>query len=261
MKLHELTDFLESLAPLHLQESYDNSGLIVGDPEQDISGVLLSLDCVESVLEEAKAKNCNVVVAHHPIVFSGLKSLTGKNYIERTVVQAIKEDIAIYAIHTNLDNIREGVNAKIAEKIGLSDLRFLALKAGDQEAGSGMVGVLAEAMNETVFLEHLKTVMQLPVIRHTELLGRKVQRVAVCGGAGSFLLPQAIRAEADFFVTADYKYHQFFDADRHLVIADIGHYESEAFTKELLYEFISQQFPHLLAYISEARTNPVRYFQ
>ncbi len=261
MKLHELTQFLESLAPLHLQESYDNSGLLVGNPQQDVSGVLLSLDCVESVLEEAKTKHCNVVVAHHPIVFSGLKSLTGKNYIERTVTQAIKEDIAIYAIHTNLDNVREGVNAKIAEKIGLTDLEFLAPKAGEDEAGSGMIGTLAEATSETAFLKHLSASMELPMIRHTELLGREVQRVAICGGAGSFLLPQAIRARADFFVTADYKYHQFFDADGYLVIADIGHYESEAFTKELLYAWVTNQFPKVLAYVSEARTNPVRYFR
>lgn len=260
MQLHQLIEWLEHLAPLRYQESYDNSGLLVGEPDQDITGVLVSLDCTEAVVEEAIASGCNVIVAHHPIIFSGLKKLTGSNYIERTVMKALRNRVAIYAIHTNLDNIREGVNAKICEKIGLHTLDFLQPKAGEEHAGSGMLAELAEAMPEADFLSHLKESMELPLIRHTELRGKPVKKVAVCGGAGSFLLPKALEAEADFFITADYKYHQFFDAEGKIVIADIGHYESEVFTKDLLRKRIQRAFDGLPTRLAETVTNPVRYF-
>jgi len=331
MKIKALIHWLESVAPPAYQESYDNSGLIVGDPEAEIKGVLTSLDATEAIVKEAVERGCNVIVAHHPIVFKGLKQLTGQSYVERTIIAAIKNDVAIYAIHTNLDNVfHRGVNSKIAEKIGLENTSILApkrelkklsatLPAGvavqtqeairesglavtvdlfagqklevvfhgplqgailnalrntlsdepvydvvalenkSREVGSGLIGTLPEAMPEPDFLQHLKTVMQAGCVRHTRLLGRKVQRVALCGGAGSFLLGQAIAQQADVFVTADYKYHEFFDADGRTLIADIGHYESEQYTIELIYEIISHKFSTFALYCAKTNTNPVLY--
>ncbi|RMD72231.1 MAG: Nif3-like dinuclear metal center hexameric protein, partial [Bacteroidetes bacterium] len=291
----DVIEVLESIAPPVYQESYDNAGLIVGDPNAPVRGVLCCLDAIEEVVDEAIRLDCNLVVAHHPIVFRGLKRLTGANYVERTVLKAIKHDVAIYAIHTNLDNVlHRGVNERIAQRLGLTDCRILApkqvlqvavwhfaeapthalvealeelpgtacqtdgprvevryptgsaravhalmaqhggqlwsVRADERPAdqiGSGLVGLLPEPMPETAFLDLLKERMQTGCIRHTRLLGKPVRRVALCGGAGGFLLRQAIAVGADFFVTADYKYHEFFDADNQIVIADIGHYESE----------------------------------
>lgn len=359
-----VAQFLETLAPLAYQESYDNAGLLVGDPAAAVTGVLTSLDCTEAVVDEAVAKGCNLVVAHHPIVFKGLKKLNGKNYVERAVIRAIKADVALYAIHTNLDHVRGGVNFKIAERLGLEAVRILAPKretllklvsfvpveatqhvldalyaagagqVGDykncsfrvegtgtfrptegtnpaigqigrdehvtehrievllpaplegavlaalrrahpyeevafylqklenenQDVGAGAVGTLPEALDEAAFLRFLKEKMQLHVIRHTPLRGRPVRTVAVCGGAGSFLLPDALRQGADAFVTADFKYHEFFDAEGRLVVCDIGHYESEVFTKDLLRDVLAKKFTTFAVEISETPTNPVNYF-
>lgn len=359
-----VTQFLETLAPLAYQESYDNAGLLVGDPAAEVTGVLTSLDCTEAVIDEAVKKGCNLVVAHHPIVFRGLKKLNGKNYVERTVIRAIKRDVAIYAIHTNLDHVRGGVNFKIAEKLGLEAVRILAPKretllklvtfvpvehtqrvldalyaagAGgvgeykncsfrvegtgtflptegtnpaigqvgqaeevtehrvevllpavlegavlaalreahpyeevafylqkleneNQDVGAGAIGTLPEALDETKFLRFLKEKMNLHVIRHTSLRGKTVRTVAVCGGAGSFLLPDALRQGADAFVTADFKYHEFFDAEGRVVICDIGHYESEVFTKDLLRDVLAKKFTTFAVEISETPTNPVNYY-
>ncbi len=363
-QIRQLTTYLEALAPLSYQESYDNAGLIVGNPSTDITGVLVSLDTTEQVVDEAVAKRCNVIVAHHPIVFKGLKKLTGKTYVERTVIKAIKNDVAIYASHTNLDNVAGGVNFHIAEKLQLQHVRILAPKAqtltklvtfvptadtqrvfdalhqagagqiGDykncsfrvagtgayeagekahpvlgevgeyhqesenrievilpthlqddllavlreahpyeevayyltpvanqnQEVGSGAVGELATPMDGPSWLTYLKERMNLNLIRHTALPNRPIQRVALCGGAGSFLLPDAIRAGADVFVTADYKYHEFFDADGRIGICDIGHYESEVFTKDLICGHLAKKFTTFAVILSESDTNPVRYF-
>jgi dinuclear metal center YbgI/SA1388 family protein len=362
--LRHLTAHLEALAPLAYQEDYDNAGLIVGNPDQAITGVLVSLDATEAVVDEAIARGCNVVVAHHPIVFRGLKRFTGRTYVERTVMKAIKHDIAIYAAHTNLDHVTGGVNFKIAEKLGLQHPQILtpksqtlnklaffvpiadteqvlnalfeagagqignyervsfraegvgaftptpgarpvigqvgqaetvaehraevllpkhlaqqvvaALKKAhpyeevaydlyplnntNAEVGAGVVGMLPQPMTETDWLAYLKQTMNLTVIRYTPLRQELVQRVAVCGGAGSFLLNDAIRAGADVFVTADYKYHEFFDADGKIIICDIGHYESEVFTKDLLQNHIAQKFFTFAIFLSETDTNPVRYF-
>ena len=263
MKIKEITNYLESIAPLSYQESYDNAGLLTGNPNEEVTGVLLSLDCIETVIEEAISKKCNLVVAHHPIIFGGLKKLIGRNYVERTVIKAIKNDIAIYAIHTNLDNVLNGVNAKIAEKIGLENTKILVLKYNlpqSQEVGSGMIGDLPEPMEASNFLKHLKEKMQVNCIKHTALLGKKIKKIAICGGAGGFLLRNAIAAGADIFITSDYKYHEFFDADSQIVIADIGHYESEQFTKDLLADFLEKQFETLNIHISAVNTNPVNYF-
>ncbi len=363
-KIKEVIAYLEQIAPPFYQESYDNSGLITGHPEQEVSGILISLDAIESVVEEAIQRNCNLIVAHHPIVFRGLKSLTGKHYVERTVIKAIKQDIAIYAIHTNLDHVYRGVNHKISQRLGLQELRILDPKpatlhklvtfvplpqaesllhalsqagAGhignyqncsfqvtgtgtfqpneqanphigergkleqveekrievifpayltakvlaamreahpyeevayyvqtlvndNQEVGSGMVGTLPKPMEEKAFLQFLKDAMQVQVIRHTQWLGQPIRTVAVCGGAGSFLLGKAIRQKADVFITSDFKYHEFFEADRRILVADIGHYESEVFTKDLLWELLSEKFVNFAVHLAKANTNPVFYF-
>ncbi len=331
-----------------MQEDYDNAGLITGNANWHCNGVLCTLDATEAIVEEAKALNCNLIVAHHPIIFRGLKKITGKNYVEQTIINAIKNDIAIYAIHTNLDNVINGVNNKIADKLGLQNRQVLlpkenllmklhtfipvdyvekvrnavfnagagcignysecsfnvqgkgTFKAGENtnpfvgeknirheedevktevifpsylknkildalqqahpyeevaydivllsnhynKTGSGLVGELPEPLTGQEFLNLLKAAFNLPVIRHTQLLQKPVKKIAVCGGAGSFLTGKAIAAGADFYITADVKYHEFFDADSKLVIADIGHWESEQFTIELLYEVLQANFPN-----------------
>jgi len=260
MQIQDIINVLEAVAPPYLQESYDNAGLITGDPAAALSGVLFCLDSTEAVVAEARQKGCNLVVAHHPIVFRGLKRLNGATYVERTVMQAIRDDVALYAIHTNLDNVhQQGVNAKIAEKIGLRDTRILAPKPGLTDIGAGLVGELETPMPESDFLQHVKTVLRSGCVRHTALRGNPVRRVAVCGGSGSFLLPDALRAGADAFVTADFKYHEFFDAEGRTVIADVGHFESEQFTIELLRDIVQDKFPNFALHLTEVRTNPVFY--
>ncbi|MCB9032702.1 MAG: Nif3-like dinuclear metal center hexameric protein [Chitinophagales bacterium] len=363
MKIADIIDTIDAFAPKQYQESYDNAGLIVGDKSAECTGVLLCLDTIEAVIDEAIAKNCNLVVAHHPIVFSGIKQLNGKNYVERVVIKAIKNDIAIYACHTNLDNVQLGVNHKIGEKLGLQNLKILAPKksilkklytyiptaqkenllnalyqagAGNignysncsfstegigsfkanenanptvgkinethyenetkvevlfpihaernilqalfkhhpyeevayeiitldnmnQNIGSGMIGELNEAMAELDFLKLLKEKMQCQCIRHTKLLNRPIKTVAFCGGAGSFLLKNAIAAKADIFITGDFKYHEFFDADNQIVIADIGHYESEQYTTEIFYNLLTKKFRNFAVQISTINTNPINY--
>lgn len=363
IKIKDITDYLETLAPPPYQESYDNSGLLVGDPDAAVQGILVTLDCLESVLDEAILLKCNLIVAHHPIVFKGLKSLTGSTYVERVILKAIRHNIAIYAIHTNLDNVHTGVNKKICDQIGLKNTRILsprketlsklvtfipaekadlvlealykagagqighykncsfsssgtgtfmpneeanphvgkaliqekvqeiraevilpthlekailkalkeahpyeevayyvtALRNENQEVGSGMVGELDHPMRPEEFLQNVKKNMDLKVIRHTPLRSKAVQKVAVCGGSGSFLLNKAIQAGAEVFITADFKYHDFFDADGKIIIADIGHYESEAYTKVLLVDVLIKKFPTFAINFSKTVTNPISY--
>lgn len=364
MVIADIIQYLETLAPPGLQESYDNAGLITGQSGWECTGILCSLDTTEAIIEEAIANNCNLIVAHHPIVFGGLKKINGKNYVERTVIAAIKNDIAIYAIHTNLDNVMHGVNGKIAEVLGLQQVQVLQPKAGQlqklitfvphqqaeqvraaifnaggghisnysecsfntegtgtfnagegtnpyignigeqhhepetrieiifpawlqdavikamqaahpyeevaydiipllnqhHQTGAGLVGNLPQAMPETDFLQILKKLFQVPVIKHTALLQKNIQRVALCGGAGSFLINNALRSGADIFITGDMKYHEFFDADNRLIIADIGHYESEQFTINLLADGLAKKFTTFAVLKTKANTNPVRYF-
>lgn len=259
----DLAAFLEEIAPLGLQESYDNAGLLTGDPQMPVHGVLTALDMLEPVLDEAIALGCNVVVAHHPIIFRGLKRLTGAHYVERVVIKAIRAGIALYAIHTNLDSVLvNGVNQEIARRLGMTDLAFLEQKnpsSDGRPAGMGAVGELPFPLDLADFLALLKDRMRCPVIRHTTWDDRPIQRVAVCGGAGSFLLPQALRAGAQAFVTADYKYHEFFEADGRILIADIGHYESEQFTVDLLNSLIRNKFPNFASHSTTINTNPVKY--
>lgn len=362
-KIKDIIQYLESIAPPAYQESYDNARLITGDSQQNVTNILITLDTTEAIVQEAIEKDCNLIISHHPIIFKGLKSLTGRNYVERTVIKAIKNDIAIYAIHTNLDNVSNGVNKKICEKIGITNTQILLPKretlsklvtfiprehtkevtealhtagAGNvgnyshcsfkvagtgtfrpndeatphigraneqeevsedrvemilpsylehpvlaalhqvhpyeevayfmtvlnnhnQEIGSGMIGELEEEMEPFAFLKHLKRRMSLSCIRHTRAFGTNIKKVAVCGGSGSFLLGAAMNQGADAFITADFKYHEFFDAEDRIVIADIGHYESEVFTKELIHEQLTKKFTTFALNLSETVTNPISY--
>ena len=259
MKIKSITSYLESIAPLSLQEEYDNSGLIIGNEEDEVLGTLICIDCIEEVIDEAIKKKCNLIISHHPIIFGGLKKITGKDYVEKVVLKAIRNNISIYAIHTNLDNVIQGVNKKICDKLGLTNCKFLLPSPTEKKSGSGMIGTLVKPITEIAFLKKVKSVMEAGSVRHTSLLNKKIIKVAVCGGSGSFLLDAAIAAGAGVFVTADFKYHQFFDAENKILIADIGHYESEQFTKELLRDLLKQKFPIFAPRLTEINTNPVNY--
>lgn len=259
----DIMELLESIAPFDLQESYDNAGLITGNVSQEVKGIMFSLDATPEVIDEAVKKSCNVVISHHPILFRGIKRLNGSNYVERALIKAIKNDVALIAIHTNLDNILEnGVNGKIAEKLRVLDLEPLRYKITphtDYETGSGVFGYLENPMPAMEFLHFLKDTMKAGCVKYTEITSDTIHKVAICGGSGSFLLPDAISREADIFITADFKYHEFFDADGKIIIADIGHYESEQFTIELLFELITKNFTTFAAHYSNQKTNPVKY--
>lgn len=364
MKIADVINYLEHLAPRSSQESYDNSGLLIGDRNAAVKGVLVTLDCTEEIVDEALRTGCNLIVAHHPVIFKGLKSITGANYVERTVMACIKHDIALFAIHTNLDNYPFGVNYEIGQRIGLKDLRILAPKSGvlyklnvfvpaahhevlssavfeagagsignyaecqfytegtgtfkplegadpfsgevnalskdseikaeylvsshrlkavlkamekahpyeeiahdiiplanqDRTEGSGMIGVLENEMDEIEFLGHLKQVFRCGAIRHTPLQKKKIRTVAFCGGSGSFLLGHAKASGADVYITGDFKYHEFFDAEGEILIADIGHYESEQFTSHLLADILKKKFTTFAVRLTEINTNPINYF-
>ncbi len=260
MKIREVLDYLESIAPLHLQESYDNAGLLCGSRDMELSDVLVCLDSTEAVVDEAIKKGCNLIVAHHPIIFSGIRSFTGETYIERTLIKAIKNDIAIYAIHTNLDNVHEnGVNQKFASKLGLINTKILKPVEYDAAIGSGLIGDLEKPWDSMAFLSHVKEVMRVSSLKYTPILAETIQKVAICGGSGSFLLEEAKAQSANLFITADYKYHQFFDSNNQIIIADIGHYESEFYTIELIKELLSKKFTKFAAHCTEVNTNPINY--
>jgi len=260
MKTKEITILLENLVPLSYQENYDNCGLIVGDPENKVSAVLLTLDCTEAVVNEAIEKDCNLIIAHHPIIFSGLKKINGSNHIEKTVIKAIKNDIAIYAIHTNLDNLSNGVSAKIAQKLDLQNCKVLCPKIDQNiNIGPGIIGELETPIDSVLFLSNLKSVMQTDCIRHTNLTKKNIKKVAVCGGSGSSFLSNAKAQGADIYISADFKYHDFFDAENDIIIADIGHYESEQFTKELIYDLLTENFTKFAIRLSKVNTNPINY--
>lgn len=266
MKIADITNHLESFAPLFLQEDYDNAGLLTGNYDGECSGVLCTLDVTEEVITEAVRENCNCIVAHHPIIFRGLKQLTGSSQVERVVIAAIKNDISIYAFHTNLDNIISGVNGMIADKLGLSNRKILEprlqvsdLALGRDITGSGLIGDISP-LREQEFLERLSSQFNPESVRHTSLTGKSIRKVAICGGSGSFLTASALKAGADAFVTSDLKYHEFFEPVGRMLLCDIGHYESEQFTTDLLIEIILQKFPTFAVLKSEIKTNPVHYF-
>ena len=260
MKAKQVLDALEQYAPLPLQDSFDNAGLQIGlTAEQEVTGALLCLDVTEAVIDEAERMGCNLIVAHHPLLFHGLKSITGKSYVERCVIKAIQKGIGIYAAHTNMDNAVGGVNYRIAEKIGLTDLSFLETKLSATPAGAGVIGELPEAEDERGFLERLKSLFGIQCMRHNQLCGRKIQRVALCGGAGGFLLSQAVARGADAFLTGEMRYHDYFGHEGELLIAEMGHYESEQYTIDIFAEILGGHFPELKIVKTSYNTNPINY--
>lgn len=258
MKIREIVDALEKFAPLPLQEEYDNSGLQVGLTETEVSGALLCLDVTEQVIDEAVSLGCNLVVSHHPLIFRPLKSLAGSTEAERCVMSAVRNGVAVYSAHTNLDNAKGGVNWKIASKLGLDDICWL--DAHSDEAGSGIVGQLPQAMDEEAFIAKIKDVFSVACVRCNGHISRPIRKVAVCGGAGAFLIPQAIRSGADAFVTGEIGYHRFFGADGSILLLEIGHFESEQYTVELLSTVLGEHFPELRIEHTSLKTNPIRYF-
>ena len=276
LRIHEIVSAFEAVAPLALQESYDNSGLIVGEMGAQVSKALLCLDSTEAVVDEAIAKGCDLIVAHHPIVFGGLKQFTGGDYVQRALIKAIRNNIAIYACHTNLDNVlRGGVNERIAQQLGFEAERVLRPVAADfgsfvgigglddsdvfRTAGAGVLCNLQKPMNVLDFLQHLKAKMGVEVVKYTKCDVEMVSKVAICGGAGSFLIGDALRAGADAFITSDVKYHEFFDAEGKMLLCDIGHYESEKYTIDLFSNILSAKFPKFATIFAGTITNPIDY--
>ncbi|MBQ0029728.1 MAG: Nif3-like dinuclear metal center hexameric protein [Bacteroidales bacterium] len=253
--IKQIAEKLEEFAPLRLQESYDNCGLQIGDENTVVRNILVTIDITEEVLEEAKQKNCELIICHHPMIFRGLKHVTNSNMIERCVKYAIKNDIAIYASHTCLDKAKNGVSFKLAKLLGLNNLQPLER----EEEGLGCIGYLAEPEDELSFLKRVKELVQTGCIRHTTLLGKKIEKVALCGGAGVEFLDKAIEAQADIYLTGDIKYHDFFLPEKRIILADIGHFESEQFTKELIYDVLYEKNSNFAIHYSEITTNPIKY--
>ena len=260
MKIKEVIDALERFAPLPLQEGFDNAGLQVGLTETEVSGALLCLDVTESIVDEAVEKGCNMIVSHHPLLFHAIKTLSDINYVQRTVMKAIENHVTVVSMHTNLDNAQGGVNFKMAEKIGLEDVRFFDEKMIDNiTSGSGVIGVLPSEMDSVAFIDRVKKVFGVECAQCNELLHRKISKVALCGGAGSFLLDDAMKAGADAFITGEMHYHEFFGHEQEIQIAVLGHYQTEQFTNEILYSILREAFPSLSLYMTETNTNPIKY--
>ncbi len=251
---------LEQFAPLPLQESWDNAGLQLGLTEAEVSGALLCLDVNEKIVDEAIDKGCNLIVSHHPLLFRGLKQITDADYVQRTVIKALKNDIVVVSMHTNMDNAKHGVNWKIAEKLALQQTRFFAQKTVDGlEAGSGVVGMLPQEMAADDFVLLVKKQFGVECAMCNELLRRPIRKVAICGGAGDFLLDDAIRQGADAFITGEMHYHQFFGYEQRIQICVIGHYQSEQYTSEIFRDIIAKACPGVRTEMAETNTNPILY--
>ncbi|MCI6702833.1 MAG: Nif3-like dinuclear metal center hexameric protein [Prevotella sp.] len=271
MKIKDVLHTLECFAPLPLQESYDNAGLQIGLTEAEVSGVLLCLDITEACVEEAIGRHCNLIVSHHPLLFRPLKQITERDPIQRIVMKAIKNDVAVISMHTNLDNAIGGVNYKIAEKLGLQSVELLTEKCiphisnngettGDTlVGGAGIIADLPQPMAARDFMQHLKTSLQVPVVQSNALLTRSIRRVAVCGGSGAFLLRDAVTAGADAFITGEMHYHDYFFHDQSIQICVIGHYESEQFTYEVFEEILRKHHPDIDCFIAHSQQNPILY--
>ena len=261
MTVKDILDCITEIAPLHWQESYDNAGLQVGDLNAEARKALICLDITEEIVDEAVAKDCNLIISHHPLIFKGLKHLTPETYIERAVMKAIKHDIAMISMHTNLDNSYLGVSRVLADKLGLKNLHILQPSECEPElCGAGMVGELDNPMEEVDFLQLVAKAIGSPCLRHSALTGRKIQKVALCGGSGSPFMAEALYQKADVYLTADIKYHDFFVPEGNILLVDGGHFETEQFTKELINEVITKKIPTFAAEIAETRTNAVFYF-
>ena len=260
MKIKEVLSALERFAPLPLQESWDNAGLQVGLTETEVSGALLCLDVNEKIVDEAIQKGCNLVVSHHPLLFRGLKTISDLTDVQRTVMKAVQKGICVISMHTNMDNAKGGVNYKMAEKLGLRDVQFLAPKTVDGvESGSGVVGELPEAQAADDFVLAVKKAFGVECAMCNELLRRPVRKVALCGGAGDFLLDDALKAGADAFITGEMHYHQYFGYEQQIQICVIGHYQSEQYTAEIFRDIIEKECPGVRTCIAETCTNPVLY--
>ncbi len=364
VKVKHITQKIEQLSPLAYAESFDNVGLLVGDPEMNVTGILITLDTLENVVDEAIEKNCNLIVSFHPIIFNGLKNITGKTYVERVVIKAIRHNIAIYSMHTALDNMFLGVNASICDTLNLKNRTILlpqknpirklityvpnqlaeevrkalfeagagnignysecsfnlegqgtfkgneesnptiglrnelhienetqvgvifpkhlqnqilkALKESHpyeevayeiyvlenhhQHIGLGMIGELPEPMQEIDFLAFLKEKMQTDCIRHSNFIQKEIRKVAVLGGSGAFAIDATKASKADAFISADFKYHDFFKAENQILLADIGHFESEQFIKNLLFDYLTKKIPNFAIILSDINTNPIKYY-
>ena len=261
MKIKEVLCALERFAPLPLQESWDNAGLQVGLTEAEVSGALLCLDVTEKIVDEAQEKGCNLIVSHHPLLFRGLKTISDLTDVQRTVMKAIRAGIAVVSMHTNMDNAEGGVNFRIAQKLGLQDVRFMGPRqVGDVTCGSGVVGELSEPMEACDFVQKVKNLFNVECAMSNELLQRPVRKVALCGGAGDFLLDDAIALGADAFITGEMHYHQFFGHEQQIQICVIGHYQSEQYTSEVFHEIIEKECPGVRTEIAETNTNPIFYF-
>ena len=265
MTIKEITDAIEQYAPLRLQEEWDNAGIQVGDPDAQVTGVLLCTDATERVVAEAVERGMNLVISHHPLIFHGLKKIMGRTPVERTVAMAIKNDITIYSAHTNMDSAWQGVSFRMAEKLGMTDVQFLDANDvppyGEQEsvtAGCGVIGNI-EPMPAREVLKKVKQAFEVGAIRYSGDGDRMVSRVALCGGAGGFLLDKAVELGAQLYVTADMRYHDFLDNSQRIVVADIGHYESEHYTKEIFLEIIQKKNPTFAVAFSKSETNQVNY--
>ena len=269
MTIQEIIDSLERLAPLDLQDSFDNAGLQIGlcdgkgfgINDSECTGVLVCLDVTEAVIDEAAVKGCNLIVSHHPLIFRPLRRVAGQTWQERCVVKAILNGIAIYSAHTNLDNAPDGVNYKIADILGLDNIQWLEEKPG-AEAGSGIIGDMTSLMDEAQFISSLKEAFGVDCIAHSATKDRWVRKVAVCGGAGAFLLPKAVEMGADCFVCGEFSYHNYFDADgaydgQGILLAELGHYQSEQFTMNLIRKWLLDNFFNLKVILTEINTNPI----
>ncbi len=260
MKIKQVLSALEQFAPLPLQESWDNAGLQIGLTEAEVSGALLCLDVNESIVDEAIRKGCNLIVSHHPLLFRGLKQISGENDVQRCVMKAIKHDVVVISMHTNMDNAQNGVNWKIAEKIGLEDCQFFAQKQVEGiEAGSGVVGRLPQPMAANDFILFVKRQFGVACAQCNELLQRPISKVAICGGAGDFLLDDAVAQGADAFITGEMHYHQYFGYEQRIQICVIGHYQSEQYTAEIFRDIIHQACPGVRTVLAETMTNPIVY--
>ena len=262
MNIKEVVNALERFAPLPLQEGFDNAGLQVGLTEtQEVSGALLCLDVTEKVVDEAVALGCNLIVSHHPLLFHALKKITGKDDVQRAVVKAIKHDITVVSMHTNMDNALGGVNYRIAGKMGLQDIRFFGPEklADGVQGASGVIGKLKEPMAARDFLNMVKQRFGVDCIQANQLLHRPISKVAICGGAGAFLLNDAIAEGADAFVTGEMHYHDYFGHEQEIQIAVIGHYQSEQYTSEIFKEIIERECPGVKCFLTKIHTNPIIY--
>ncbi|MCK5822334.1 MAG: Nif3-like dinuclear metal center hexameric protein, partial [Bacteroidales bacterium] len=244
-----------------IQEDFDNSGLVTGELNQEITGALVCLDVTDAVLDEAIDAGIQLIISHHPLIFKGIKNLVPAGMVNRILVKAIRNQIAIYSAHTNLDKVTPGVSSALADQIGLQNQQILV---PDDRLGAtigmGIVGDMPSPMDEGDFLEMIKDRLSLKCIRYTNFLGKAISRVAVCGGSGSDFLQQAKDSGAEVFITGDFKYHQFFDADQQILIADIGHFESEVFATKVLKEIVSKKFANFAVHLSKIDTNPIKYY-